>query len=209
MSEIKFTPALPSGPDDQRELVRQIGVLDVHPHPSIGASRLGIGDDRTGDMSTDYDESLRLVNAFENVGLELPVVGPADRCRRQFGPEDDAYGDLQYGSEGVAPLAVLVDAATAARIDRLNAARRTGSPGASSGATVSKGIRRRTWPNCEERTNAGAITLWRVSRRPCCRRYGGPSPRRFFVWIELPGGNRRRGDATGSRRGGRRVHTPD
>lgn len=76
MSDIKLTLALPSGPDDRWELARQMGVEYAHPHPAMGAAGLGSGDDRTGDAPPEYDDLLRLVNALENVGLEVPVIGP-------------------------------------------------------------------------------------------------------------------------------------
>lgn len=98
MSDIKLTLALPSGPDDRWELARQMGVEYAHPHPAMGGAGLGSGDDRTGDVSTDYDELLRLVNAFENVGLEVPVVGPggsmSDATRLGLEGRDDEIDEL-------------------------------------------------------------------------------------------------------------------
>ena len=75
MSDILLTLALPAGPDDRWELARQVGVEYAHPHPPMGGAGLGSGDDRTGDVPVDFDELLALVNAFENVGFEVPVIG--------------------------------------------------------------------------------------------------------------------------------------
>ncbi len=77
MSDIKVTLALPPYPDDRWELARQMGVEYAHPHTAMGEAGLGSGDVRVDHVPRDYDELLRLINAFENVGLEVPVVGPA------------------------------------------------------------------------------------------------------------------------------------
>lgn len=76
MSDPKVTLALPPYPDDRWELARQMGVDYAHPHTAMGESGLGSGDDRPDHVPTEYDDLLRLINAFENVGLEVPVVGP-------------------------------------------------------------------------------------------------------------------------------------
>lgn len=76
MSDIQVTLALPAYPDDRWELARQMGVEYAHPHPAMGESGLGSGDERRTDVPTDYDELLRLVNGFKNQGLSVPVVGP-------------------------------------------------------------------------------------------------------------------------------------
>ena len=77
MSGIKLTLALPPYPDDRWELAVQAGVEYAHPHTAMGTKGLGSGDERIDHVPTDYDELLRLLNAFENVGLTVPVVGPA------------------------------------------------------------------------------------------------------------------------------------
>jgi len=72
---IKITLALPAGPDDRWELARQMGVEYAHPHSAMGTAGLGSRDDRTSHAPADYDGLLRLVNAFGNAGLEVPVIG--------------------------------------------------------------------------------------------------------------------------------------
>lgn len=98
MSDVKLTLALPSEPDDRWELARQAGVEYAHPHPAMGDSGLGSGDDRTGDVPPEYDELLRSVNAFENAGLTVPVVGPggtmSDATRLGLDGRDEEIDEL-------------------------------------------------------------------------------------------------------------------
>ena len=66
--------ALPARPDERWTLSRQIGVEYAVPHPAMGGATMESGTKRSGGIPQDFDELLRMKNAFEGAGFEVPVL---------------------------------------------------------------------------------------------------------------------------------------
>ena len=73
---MQLTLALPPYPDDRWTLANQMGVEYAHPHSAMSGDGLG-RHERRQHVPQDYDELVRLLNAFEHEGLTVPVVGSA------------------------------------------------------------------------------------------------------------------------------------